>query len=56
MSVVAALCESPRSAQILAAARAELDARYQAAAERTRRRGDRYARSVLTGPPKGWQS
>lgn len=54
MSPVAALCES-RTAQILATARAEADARYRAAAGRTRVRGDLFAARILAGPPKGWR-
>ena len=54
MQTVAVLCES-RTAQILATARAEADARYRAAAGRTRHRGDRFAARILAGPPKGWQ-
>ena len=54
MSPVAVLCES-RTAQVLATARAEGAARYRAAVERTRRRGDRFAARILAGPPKGWQ-
>jgi hypothetical protein len=54
MSPVAVLCES-RTAQILATARAEADARYRAAAGRTRVRGDLFAARVLAGPPKGWR-
>ena len=54
MSPVAVLCGS-RTAQVLATARAEADARYRAAVGRTRRRGDRFASRVLAGPPEGWQ-
>ena len=54
MSPVADLCES-RTAQILATARAEADARYRAAAGRTRVRGDLFAARILAGPPKGWR-
>ena len=54
VSPVAVLCES-RTAQVLATARAEADARYRAAAGRTRHRGDRFAARILAGPPKGWQ-
>lgn len=54
MSPVAVLCGS-RTAQVLATARAEADARYRAAAGRTRHRGDRFAARILAGPPKGWQ-
>lgn len=54
MSPVAALCES-RTAQILATAKAEADARYTLAAQRTKGRGDRFAARILAGPPKGWR-
>jgi hypothetical protein len=54
VSPVAVLCES-RTAQVLATARAEGDARYRAAAGRTRHRGDRFAARIMAGPPKGWQ-
>ena len=54
MSPVAALCES-RTAQILATAKAEADARYRMAVRRTRGRGDRFAARILAGPPKDWR-